>query len=97
VKTSRDFAKEIYIDVCERVKNDGYVAAGFIETYTGEIEGYVQSRIRAASNNCFNLTTRLRRLQVKQMLDRSIHHISLRLTRTIDQAIDFKELLWKRN
>ena len=58
MKTAKDFAKEIYMDVCERVEKDGYIAAGFIETYSGEIEEYVQSRIREASNNCFNWTSK---------------------------------------
>ena len=56
MKTSKDFAKEIYMDVCERDENDGYIAVAFIETYASEIEEYVQTRIRAASNNGFNLT-----------------------------------------
>lgn len=37
---ARAFAKNIYMDVCERVEKDGYVAAGFIETYAEEIAAY---------------------------------------------------------
>lgn len=67
MKTAKDFAKEIYMDVCERVEKDGYIAAGFIETYSGEIEEYVQSRIREQPKNSFNLTPDSRPPQVKQM------------------------------
>lgn len=42
MKTSNDFAKEIYMDICERIEKDGYISTGFIDTYTNEIEEYIK-------------------------------------------------------
>jgi len=38
-----DLVKEIYIDICERVEKDGYIAKGFIKTYTSIIQSFAES------------------------------------------------------
>ena len=37
IETPEEFATKIYLDVCERVEKDGFIAKNFIETYTEEV------------------------------------------------------------
>ena len=46
-RTSKEISTEIFEDVCDRIKKDGYVATGFIDTYDFLLEEYVLERIQA--------------------------------------------------
>ena len=50
MESAKEFATKIYMDVCERVEKDGFIAKGFIETYTEEIAARDAQRRKEAAD-----------------------------------------------